>query len=72
MEQLSKLNTSSLFNILKEPLVANNTSFKIPEPQLLGTGRLWSAKAKGFHYWSPKFNSKDSAFVFVLDCLTYS
>ena len=27
----------------------------------------YSAKAKGFHYWPPKFNSKDSAFVFVLE-----
>ena len=25
------------------------------------------AKVKGFHYWPPKFNSKDSAFVFVLE-----
>ena len=24
------------------------------------------AKAKGFHYWPPKVNSKDLAFVFVL------
>jgi hypothetical protein len=22
---------------------------------------------KGFHYWPPKFNSKDLAFVFVLE-----
>ena len=27
----------------------------------------YSAKAKGFHYWPPKFNSKDWAFVFVLE-----
>ena len=27
----------------------------------------YSAKAKGFHYWPPKFNSKDLAFVFVLE-----
>ena len=26
-----------------------------------------SAKAQGFHYWPPKFNSKDSALVFVLE-----
>ena len=31
--------------------------------------QMWkySAKGKGFHYWLPKFNSKDSAFVFVLE-----
>ena len=27
----------------------------------------YSAKAKGFHYWPPKFNSKDLAFLFVLE-----
>ena len=53
--------------------VANNTSLKSPEPQLLGTGRLvykrqkYLAKVKGFHYWPPKFNSKDPAFVFALE-----
>ena len=26
-----------------------------------------SAKGNGFHYWPPKFNSKDLAFVFVLE-----
>ena len=31
--------------------------------------QMWkySAKAKGFHYWPLKFNSKDSAFIFVLE-----
>ena len=27
----------------------------------------YSAKAKGFHYWPRKFNSKYLAFVFVLE-----
>ena len=31
--------------------------------------QMWKylAKVKGFHYWPPKFNSKDSAFVFFLE-----
>ena len=29
--------------------------------------QTYLAKVKGFHYWSPKFNSKDSAFVFALE-----
>ena len=35
---------------------------------------MWKylAKAKGFHYWPPKFNSKDSAFVLELFVLFLS
>ena len=30
---------------------------------------MWKylAKVKGFHYWPPKFSSKDLAFVFALE-----
>ena len=33
--------------------------------------QMWkySAKAQGFHYWPPKFNSKDLAFIFVLELI---
>ncbi len=41
MEQLNKVNTSSLFNILKEHLLLQQQkiSFESLEPQFLGTGR---------------------------------
>ena len=38
----------------------------IPEGSGLPKAEVFGQSKKGFHYLPPKFNSKDSAFVFVL------
>ena len=39
----------------------------IPEGSGLPKAEVFGQSKKGFHYLPPKFNSKDSAFVFVLE-----
>ena len=67
--KVAKNHSMTSYKVRRESITQDRGKKYRIEPKMNRFYQIWkySAKAKGFHCWPPKFYSKDSAFVFVLE-----